>query len=298
MAKKPSAAELNQQGTELAAQFAEMRKAQHNFALLISKDGLILKTHRRQPAETLWRKAKKEGGSNKGAKGICTMSGKVIEFQCDDVGSVPSTLAKLFKAYCAERNQPARGNFVEMTGEPEVDEEGADGENEEMETAVGGGVEEEEEIQMSSGGGGSPASENEESGGGSGGSENAEESARAGGAANADDLKTSLQREYEEITPKIEAAGESENKGFARKVGGLKTMFETQIEENPKKARAVLGLLQTTLQTGLDAGDFTVDASGGGASEGPDPAVLAERRNRIAELERGVDELLAQFAAG
>ena len=284
MAKKPSAAELKQQGTELAAQFAEMRKAQHNFALLIAKDGLILKTHRRQPGETLWRKGKKEGGSNKGAKGICTMSGKVIEFQCDDLGSVPSTLAKIFKTYCKERGQPVRGNFVEMTGEPETDEDAADAENEEMETSGGGGggQMEEEDMQMSAGGGDTSASENGEGGGG----------------GNTEDLKTSLQREYEEILPNVEAATESENKGFAKKMGGLKTMFETQIEENPKKARAVLGLLQTTMQAGLDAGDFVMSAAGGGDAGGPDPAVVAERRNRIAELERGVDELLAQFAAG
>ena len=279
MAKKPSAADLKAQGDALAAQFAEIRKAQHNFALLIAKDGLILETHRRHPGETLWRRGKKAGGGNKGAKGICTMSGKVIEFQCDDLGSVPSTLGKLFKAYCKERGQPVRGNFVEMTGEPETDDEEAQAEEGQETQASSDGMEEEEEVQASAGGGG----------------EGGDTSPSEGGGGNEQDLVTSLQREYEELTPKIEASENSDNKGFAKKVGGLKTMFESQIEGNAKKARAVLGLLQTTIQAGLDAGDITEEAAEAG---GADPAVLAERRNRIAELERGVDELLAQFAAG
>lgn len=265
MAKKPSAAELKTQGDELAKQFAEVRKAQHFFSLQIGKEGLILKTSKRKPAETLWRMGKKEGGSNKGAKGIATMSGKLLELQCDDLGSVPSTLPKLAKAYFAERNQPARISLVEMQGEPEGEAaEGEDAdENDEAATASGGGGEEGQE-----------------------------------GGAGAEDLQTSLQNEYDALKPKIEACGASANKGFAKKVAGLNGMFESQISDNPKKARAVLGLLQSTIQAGIDAGDLDENAGEGGATAGgADPAQAAARQAKLADLEKGVDELLAQFAA-
>ena len=268
MAKKPSAAELKAQGDELAKQFAEVRKAKHFFSLQIGKEGLILKTHRRKLPEVLWRMGKKEGASNKGAKGVATMSGKVMELQCDDLDTVPSTLPKLAKAYFAERNQPARITLVQLEDEIEGEGEGDEGEE---------GAEENEEATAAGG-------EEAQEGGGGGGQQ--------------EDLQASLQAEYDELKPKIEACADSANKGFAKKIAGLNTMFETQISDNAKKARAVLGLLQTTIQAGIDAGDLQEDAGEGGAGEAAaDPAKAAERQSRLADLEKGIDELLAQLAA-
>lgn len=294
MAKKPSPADLKAKGEALAVQFAAVRKAQHFFSLQIGKSGLILKTHRRRPPEVLWRQGKKEGGGNKGAKGVANMSGKVMELQCDDLGSVPSTLVKMAKAEWAEAGQPARINLVEMSAEALAEIEGAGGDEEgenteatETSTEDTGATQETATSEAADGGGGG-----EEPSADGGQEAAAEDTAQSP----EEDLLTSLRREYDELQTKIVAAGDSANKGFAKKVSGLNTMFESQIEGNTKKARAVLGLLQTTIQTGLDAGDMAEPAE---QNAPVDMAAAAEsRRGRMADLEKSVDDLLAQFAAG
>ena len=105
MAKKKSPAELKQEGVELAAQIAAVRKKPHNFALLMGKDGLFFETHLKKSPEILWRTAKKAGGGPKGVMGTVTAKGKIIEMNCLADGA-PSSLPKLAKKHFAERGQP------------------------------------------------------------------------------------------------------------------------------------------------------------------------------------------------
>ncbi|KIN61589.1 hypothetical protein Z945_2582 [Sulfitobacter noctilucae] len=292
MAKKPSPAELKKEGEELGKKFAEMRKTQHNFAMQIGKEGLAFQADKRKPPEALWRIAKKEGGSSKGAMGTCMMSGKIIELDCVDPDNVPTNLAKLAKTYFKDRGQPAR---IVIKGQPdeEADEEGT---TEEAGAEAGGAA-----------GGGDTAG-----GDTAGAAPQAEEAVPEEEAAKgaAPEPEKTLLEQLEDMKPDIEACMASGNAGLAKKVGGLNTMFDAVVEKNPKKAVAIFGLLKTTLDTAREKGDFVVAVPGGevesggsvggdgmseGAPAGDDPKVL-ERRSKIADLERGVDELLAEFA--
>ncbi len=272
MAKKPSPAELKKQGEELKKTFGAMRKVQHQFALQIGKEGIVFVADKKKPAAALWRAAKKDGGSSKGAMGTVTMKGKVMELDCEDPGAVPAGLARKAKVYFADRGQPAK---VVILG---VEEEGDD-----EDVTADEGTTEEAAAPAESGGG-------EAADGGGAAEEETVEEAEAGGGAKEETPKEILQREYAELVPQVEASELSPNAGIAKKIGGLKGMFEKEIEGNEKKARAVLEMLKTTITKALDDGDIPE-----AGAKGADPA-KEERMSKIAELERSVDELLAEFA--
>ncbi|KIN64250.1 hypothetical protein Z946_3139 [Sulfitobacter noctilucicola] len=269
MAKKPAPAELKKQGEELKKKFGEMRKTQHNFAMQIGAEGIVFMADRKKPPEALWRAAKKEGGSSKGAMGTCEMKGNVIILDCVDEDAAPSGLLRKAKVHFADRGMAAKVFFKGA----EDDEEGEGAEEGAAAEEGGGGA-----AGGEAAAGDAPAPE------GGGGEE---EAAAPAGESDLDVLR----REYSEIEPDVEAAVVSTNAGVGKKVGGLKAMFESQLETNPKKARAIIGLLKTTLETAKKSGDIPENTAAA-----PDPAVAEARRSKIAELERGVDELLAEFA--
>lgn len=129
MANK-SAAELKEEGTKLKDLFAKVKKKQHNFAMLISKDGVAVEAHVKKPASILVKMAKKNGGTAKGAWGVMTMNGQVIVLDPEN-DKVPGSLAKLAKKYFAERGLKFR---VEVK-EPDDDA----GDTKESSADAGGG---------------------------------------------------------------------------------------------------------------------------------------------------------------
>lgn len=286
MAKKPAAAELKKQGDELKAKFSEIRKTTHQFAMQIGKEGIVFMADRKKPADALWRTAKKEGGSSKGAKGTCTMNGKVLELDCDDPGSVPSGLPRMAKVYFADRAQSVK---VVLKGEEDGEDAEAGGTEEAGAEAPAAGA---GPAAGAEGGGGGAAAAAPDAADGAAAEGNAETAVEAPNGET--DLEV-LQREYSEIEIDLESAVGSENAALSKKVGGLKKMFEGQLNANPKKARAIFGLLTTTLDEARQAGDIS-EAPAGGGGDGPDPAAAEARRSQIAELESSVDALLAEFA--
>ncbi len=278
MAKKPSAAELKKQGDELKVKFSEIRKVPHQFAMQIGKEGIVFMADRKKPADALWRTAKKEGGSSKGAKGTCTMNGKVLELECDDPGGVPSGLPRMAKTYFAERMQSIK---VVLKGEEDADADQSAGAEDENAAGAAAGAGEAASQPAGESAAAAPAGEE----------------ANAAAPAGESDLEA-LQREYSEIEADVEGAVSSENAALSKKMVGLKRMFEGQLNANPKKARAIFGLLTTTLDEARQAGDIAQAAGGadGGGDTGPDPAAVAARRSQIADLESSVDALLAEFA--
>ncbi|MFQ5624700.1 MAG: hypothetical protein ACE5FS_15050, partial [Paracoccaceae bacterium] len=101
MAKK-SAAEIKKEAARLKEIMANAKKKPHNFALLIGKDGLVFEADIRKPPAAMRRLAKANGGGAKGASGVMTVSGKLIQFQCDD-DNVPRALTKLARKHFSER---------------------------------------------------------------------------------------------------------------------------------------------------------------------------------------------------
>ncbi len=93
---------LKKEGEELKALFAKIKKKQHNCAILVAKDGVVIEAHIKKSPEVLMKLAKKNGGTAKGAWGTITMDGAVLIL--DPINDkVPSTLPKLCKSFFGAR---------------------------------------------------------------------------------------------------------------------------------------------------------------------------------------------------
>ena len=99
---KPDPKQLKKEGEELKALFAKIKKKQHNCAILIAKDGVVIEAHLKKSPEILVKLAKKKGGTAKGAWGTITMDGQVLKL--DPINEkVPGSLPKLCKSYLGAR---------------------------------------------------------------------------------------------------------------------------------------------------------------------------------------------------
>ncbi|HIP24410.1 MAG TPA: hypothetical protein EYG79_12580 [Rhodobacteraceae bacterium] len=127
MASK-SPAELKSEGVELKTVLAKVKKKQHNCAILMSKDGIVIEVHLIKSPEVLVKAAKKKGGMAKGAWGTLTMNGQVVVL--DPINDkVPGNLPKVAKKFFSERGLKNRLEIkapeegAEATEEPEAAEE-------------------------------------------------------------------------------------------------------------------------------------------------------------------------------
>lgn len=121
-------ADLKKEGAELKVLLAKVKKKQHNCAILMSKDGIVIELHIKKSPEVLLKAAKKAGGSPKGAWGTITMDGQVLIL--DPINDkVPGSLGKIAKKYFSERGLK---NRLEIK-EPEEGETGKDNASEEEE---------------------------------------------------------------------------------------------------------------------------------------------------------------------
>lgn len=106
---KPNKAELKKQGAELKDIVAQGRKKTLNFALLLGKDQMYLKTHMKKNSSMLRKEAKKDGGGPKGVEGTFSASGKNLIFTVDE--EAPGNFDKLTKKYFMERGVPVSVEF-------------------------------------------------------------------------------------------------------------------------------------------------------------------------------------------
>lgn len=124
-ANSKSPADLKREGEELKALFAKVKKKQHNCALLMSKDGIIVEAHIKKSPDILFKAAKKNGGTPKGAWGTMTMDGQVIII--DPINDkIPGNLTKLAKKFFAARGLKFRLEILEPE-EDSAPEAGAEG---------------------------------------------------------------------------------------------------------------------------------------------------------------------------
>lgn len=113
-----SPAELKKEGEELKTLFAKVKKKQHNCAILMSKDGVVIEAHIKKSPEILLKAAKKNGGMPKGVWGTMTMDGQIIKV--DPINDkVPGNLAKQAKMHFAARGLKLR---LEVLGAEENEE--------------------------------------------------------------------------------------------------------------------------------------------------------------------------------
>lgn len=131
MAKKTKS-ELVEEGKALSAAIVDIRKAVHNFALLLGSDAAYLAVHKTKSATALKNEAKAAGGNAaKGAIGTVEIEGKTLKFTCAEGESPPGMLGKKFKTHLKERGLNfkvmilgADGAVLEGDEEDEVQAEG------------------------------------------------------------------------------------------------------------------------------------------------------------------------------
>ncbi|MEM6371454.1 MAG: hypothetical protein AAF727_01555 [Pseudomonadota bacterium] len=276
MAKKPTPAELKIEGEALSKQIADIRKKDLNFAMVLGKDTVAFVTDRKKNCDILWRTAKKDAGGAKGCKGTVSMSGKVMVLDPDDPSSVPGPLVKAARKYFADRNNPIR---IMIKGE----EEPEDDEDEEAKAEPAAKVKKEEAEPKAAK---SAKPEAEEAGDGG-------QTAPKGTAGEQDDemeaLRKSLLDDYQSLKPDLDLAEQAQSGGVNKKINGISRVFAEQIDKDVKKAHAVMGLLQTTIQQAKEAGKLGDNA----ASASNAASVL--RRKKLAAMEKGVDKLLERL---
>lgn len=132
MANK-SPAELKNEGVELKAVLAKVKKKQHNCAMLMSKDGIVLEVHLKKSPEVLVKTAKKAGGTAKGVWGTITIEGQVVII--DPINEkIPGSLTKVAKKFFSERGLKNRLEIKEPDEDAAASEE-AEAEEEDVTTA-------------------------------------------------------------------------------------------------------------------------------------------------------------------
>jgi hypothetical protein len=253
MAKKKTPAELAAEGAELAKIIATARKRDHNFAMLIGKEGIVLAADPKKPAATMRRQAKAEGGGAKGAQGIMRVSGKVIEFHCEEE-SPPKMLGKMAKVHFKERGQAYK--VVIMTPAGEMGDEDGAGEGEEQTRRERREERKEERQEERSARRGEPEEASVTT------PEPTPEptpvpeptpepvaeevpNEPSDGALAA--LREKLMADFLGIEPSVESAKNSDNKGLAKKAGKLSELFKIELENDLAKAGKILTLLGTTV---------------------------------------------------
>lgn len=277
MAKKPSPAELKQQGEELSKQVAEIRKKDLNFAMVLGKDGVAFHTDRKKNPDILWRAAKAEAGGAKGAKGTVSMSGKLLVLDVDDPDSVPGPLLKTAKKHFSERGVVLR--IVLKGAEEETDDED-DADTAATAKAARPVAEASPE----------PAAKAPEPTPAPAQADRNEPDAKADEEARTNALRESLMKDFKAMKPDLDLAEAAQNPGLKKKIAGLASMFVDQIDKDIKRAHSVVGLLQSTIKTAKDKGEI------GASEEAASTGGSAARRKRIAALERGVDKLLERLS--
>ena len=124
-----SPAELKTEGVELKALLAKVKKKQHNCAILMSKEGIVIEVHIKKSPEILVKAAKKNGGMAKGAWGTLTMDGQVIIL--DPINEkIPGNLPKVAKKFFGERGLKNRLEIKEPEEGASTTEESEEGEEE------------------------------------------------------------------------------------------------------------------------------------------------------------------------
>jgi len=141
-ADSKSPADLKKEGEELKALFARVKKKQHNCAILMAKDGVVIEAHIKKSPDILVKAGKKNGGMAKGAWGTMTMDGQVIKV--DPINDkVPGNLAKLAKKYFSARGLKLRLEILE----PEEAEETTEDVAAEAQDSERGGATEEDAVE-------------------------------------------------------------------------------------------------------------------------------------------------------
>lgn len=229
MAKKKSAAELKEEGATLNGVLAGARKRDHNFALLIGKEGLVLEADPKKSADVMRRQAKANGGGAKGAQGVMRVVGKVVEFHCaqDDP---PRALRKMTQQHFRERGVQVKVMIQTPSGaQPDEEDDVAEADGAAIDQSSEGDVSPDETSrQMPS----------------DGAANGAESAAQASQAALHQER---LRQDFAVLERRVDSVQGGGDIGLAKKTAKLAETIRMEIDRDAPKATKVMTLLRTTL---------------------------------------------------
>lgn len=277
MAKAASAGD---ETMDIGEVFKQAKRVPLNFALLVSKDkeqGMVLETHRKKAPEVLLRNARKKGGGRRGARGVMSISGKIVEMRCEDE-AVPGNLPKLAKKHFMSQGHNYKFIFILPNGETIGEGEAEDGS-------------EDGELVAEDSGAADPAD-----------TDAAPATATAAGGGEdgrIDAARATMMKSFEAVKQPLKDALTKVDPETRNRLGTLAKTFGTEVKgRDMRKAAGVLKLLRSTLET-AQAGATAGAEAEAEAEAGSDPALVERRGNRLARLdalEADVDTLLARFA--
>lgn len=271
--------------TEIQEIITNGKKKSLNFALMKSKEGVVLKAHVTKPSSTMYRECKAAGGMPAmSTKGILNVSGKLIEMTLEDADVSPN-LAKQAKKYFASLGIPCKVVFL-LPGGARLGEE----DDEEAESDASAKRAPEAKAAPDRAETEDPSPEAQETR-----VERQEEAAADAGPETVQDpantlemLRESLMAEYSEMSAKVDIAKANLMLPANKKIEALASMFNTTIEQDPNKARGVLSLLGKMLEK-LPAG---APSEASAATAKPS----GNRMSQLEALEKSLDDMLAEFA--
>lgn len=271
--------------TEIQEIFASAKKKSLNFALMKSKEGVVLKAHVTKPPAAMYRECKAAGGiAAMSTQGILNVTGRLVELTLEDP-DVSGVLAKLAKKYFTSLGVPCKVVFLLPGGARLGDEEDEDAEGaapaepadvSEVVTQTAADDDDTAAEPITRG----QSDENPDLAA----QEAASEAVQAE-AAKLEALRDSLVQEFGALSRQLDAAKTNMVAPMAKKVGVLETMFKTTVDQEPNKARGVLSLLSKML-VNVPRLNPAAEAKPSGAS----------RTSELSALEKSVDDLLAEFA--
>jgi hypothetical protein len=252
----------------------KLKQGPMNFGVYLTGDKdkpVVLAAHKRKNPEALGKLAKKQAGTPKGACGTLTLEeGGMLTFACAE-DDAPASLRKRIKGMLKVEGFAKFKVRILLPGGAEL-------------------------------GGGDDEDEGEEAGNEA---NTPLKGAEDGGAEMAADpmvaLREKVQAEFDALVAQVEAVADQLPPGVARKIEGLRTMFATEIERDPRKGAGIVQLLRKTIDAAGIAGDGADDAAAAAAAEAAErearrAAARAARAGGLADLEKGIDALLAAYS--
>ncbi|MEM9342430.1 MAG: hypothetical protein AAGA87_05250 [Pseudomonadota bacterium] len=109
---------------DLKAQIASIRKTEHNFAVVIGKEGLDFQADKRRATDALWRTAKEGAGGTKGTKGVIRFEDSMLILKCED--EPPAQLKKLLRKHLKDNGVKLKFAFELPDGAVDGDDADVD----------------------------------------------------------------------------------------------------------------------------------------------------------------------------
>lgn len=236
-----------------------LRQGPMNFGAYLTGDKdkpVILAAHKRKNPEVLGKLARKQAGTPKGCFGQLTLEEGGLLTFLAATEDAPSSLAKRIRVMLRNEGFSKFKVRVLLPGGVELGEEEGE-DGEDGQTPAAPAT------------GGAPPDESQKD--------------------PLEQMRAEAQAQFDALDRAIVAAGDAVPPGALRKIDGLRAMFAAEIVRDPRKAMGIVQLLRKTVEA---AGLSLAPPDG---TDAP-PSGRESRASALADLEKGIDALLAQYS--